>query len=428
MKFHLLPPRAQLVLIMHRIYNSGMTTLSGGNLSIRDQNGDIWITPAAVDKGKLVPSDIVCVKADGTMVGSHPPSSEYPFHRKIYEQRPDLNAILHAHSPALVSFSIVRQVPDTCIIPQAQRVCGAVGYAPYALPGSEELGTKIAATFAKGYRVVLLENHGIATAGSDLLSAFQRLETLDFCARTLLQARRLGDVQTLTAEQLAPFDHTEHLFPEYTPLQHSTHERELREQIVEFVHRACDRYLMISTEGVVSARVCEDSFLITPTHEDRRSLQVEDIVLIQQGMREQGKIPSRAVGLHAVIYAHHPEIHCIMTAQSPSTTAYAITHHNLDTKTIPESYILLRDMPMIPYGTQYSSPHQIANTISSKHPVVMIQNDCILTVGKSVLQAFDRLEVAEFSAKSLLDSLPLGPIQTMGQESIQELNDAFFLG
>lgn len=109
-------------------------------------------------------------------------------------QRPDLRAIVHAHAPALVSFSIVRETPKTNIIPQAQRVCGLVGYAPYALPGSEALGTSIANTFAQGYNVVLLENHGIATGGPNLLTAFHRLETLDFCGRTQLKALGLGKI------------------------------------------------------------------------------------------------------------------------------------------------------------------------------------------------------------------------------------------
>ena len=124
--------------------------------------------------------------------GGHPPSSEYPFHRAIYERRPDIRAVLHAHPAALVAFSLVRQIPDTSIIPQARAVCGAVGYAPYAIPGSEELGRNLAEAFAKGFDTVLLENHGVATGGHDLLEAFQRFETLDFCARTLINASALG--------------------------------------------------------------------------------------------------------------------------------------------------------------------------------------------------------------------------------------------
>jgi len=84
----LMHPAEQLTLIISRIYRSGMTTTSGGNLSIMDDNGDIWITPAGIDKGSLTPADIMCVKADGTIVGRHRPSSEYPFHRALYSMRP----------------------------------------------------------------------------------------------------------------------------------------------------------------------------------------------------------------------------------------------------------------------------------------------------------------------------------------------------
>ena len=61
-------PAQQIALIIGRIYRRKMTTTSGGNLSIMDDNGDMWITPAGIDKGSLTPADIMCVKADGTIV------------------------------------------------------------------------------------------------------------------------------------------------------------------------------------------------------------------------------------------------------------------------------------------------------------------------------------------------------------------------
>lgn len=427
MRFHLLHPREQIVTIMHRIYNSGMTTLSGGNLSIREDNGDIWITPAGVDKGKLTAKDIMLIRADGTVEGAHRPSSELPFHRAIYAQRPDLRAIVHAHPPALVSFSIIRRVPATSIIPQARYVCGAVGYAPYALPGSEQLGENIAATFAQGYDCVLLENHGAATAGGDLLTAFQRLETLDFCARTLLRAEKLGSVTTLSEEQLALF-HAEHEpLPEFTPVTHSSRERDLRQQLVDIVQRACDRQLMISTEGVASARVGHNCFVITPTAIDRRGFQIEDLVLIEDGKREAGKTPSRSVHMHAAIYKQHPGIHCILTAQSPAATAYTTTAARFDTRSIPESYILLRDVPLVPYGEHFKHPERIAELVSLRSPVLLIQNDCVLTVGRTVLEAFDRLEVAEFSAQALIDAASIGVFAPIDAEGIRDLEVAFAL-
>ncbi|RTQ73702.1 class II aldolase/adducin family protein, partial [Listeria monocytogenes] len=83
MRFDLLHPADQLVMIMQRIYAYGMTTTSGGNLSIRDENDDIWITPSGVDKGALTREDIIQVKPDGTLIGQHKPSVELPFHSEI---------------------------------------------------------------------------------------------------------------------------------------------------------------------------------------------------------------------------------------------------------------------------------------------------------------------------------------------------------
>jgi len=427
MKFHLLHPRDQLVAIMNRIYHSGMTTLSGGNLSIREENGDLWITPSGGDKGNLTPNDIVLVQADGTVVGAHQPSSELPFHRAIYAQRPDLRAVAHAHSPALVSFSIARQIPDTSIIPQAQEICGVVGYAPYALPGTDQLGDTIAATFGQGHNLTLLENHGVAAGGPDLLTAFHRLETLDFCARTLLHAQRLAPISTLSDEQLQLLGSESNALPEFIPDTHSSRERELRRQVVETVRRAVSRYLMMSTEGVVSARVDDRSFLITPTGMDRVSLELEDIVLIQDGRREAGKMPSRSVCMHIAIYDTHPDIACVITAQPPCATAYAIGSQPLDTRTIPESYIMLRDIPVFPYGAQFRDPQRVADAIAIDRPVLLLRNDAILTVGQSVLQAFDRLEVAEFSAKSLIDAQALGEFSPLGKQEIAEIDKKFQL-
>ncbi len=427
MNFQLLHPRDQLVAIMNRIYHNGMTTLSGGNLSVRDDNGDIWITPSGIDKGKLTAKDMMCVKPDGTIEGPHKPSSEFPFHRAIYKLRPDLNAIVHAHPPALVSFSIVREVPDTRIIPQANRVCGPVGYAPYALPGSEKLGENIATTFAEGYNIIILENHGMAAGGATLLDAFHRLETLDFCARTLIRAKALGTVKTLSEPALNLFDHRHNQLPEYVPTSHSSRERELRQQLVDITARACDRHLMISTEGVVSARLDADSFLITPTGHDRRTLAIEDLVLVRNGVREAGKLPSCSVRLHQAIYLQHPDINCIMTAQSPNATAYAITAANFDSRTIPESFILLRDIPLIPFKTLYTQPETVAETISLHTPVVLVENDCLLVVGTTVLNAFDRLEVAEFSARSLIETAVLGTLVPINDDNIHDLEKAFGL-
>ncbi len=199
----LVHPRDAIMRTMERVYRYRMTTTSGGNISIRDEDGTVWITPARVDKGRLTRDDIVSVRPDGTTDGRHPPSSEFPFHRAIYEARPELRGIVHAHPVALVAFSICGRVPDTRLLPTARRVCGEVGFAPYALPGSQALGRNIAVTFARGTDCVVLENHGVVTGGTSLREAFERFETLEFCAKTIIKAGPLGQVTYLDDAQAA---------------------------------------------------------------------------------------------------------------------------------------------------------------------------------------------------------------------------------
>ena len=123
-------PRDEIMQTMERIYRYRMTTTSGGNLSIREENGDVWITPARLDKGSLRREDIVCVHGDGTVTGQNRPSSELPFHQEIYRTRHDIRGIVHAHPVALVAFSLVHRIPDTRLFHQARLVCGEAGFAP----------------------------------------------------------------------------------------------------------------------------------------------------------------------------------------------------------------------------------------------------------------------------------------------------------
>ncbi|MCC5874837.1 MAG: class II aldolase/adducin family protein [Candidatus Sumerlaeia bacterium] len=428
MEYDLIHPRDMIPLLMDRVYKYGMTTTSGGNLSIKDEEGNIWISPSGVDKGSLQWEDIVCVKPDGTVKGRHKPSSELPFHQAIYEARPDLKGIVHAHPSALVSFSLVGKAPPIRIIPQAYYVCGSVGVAPYALPGSDQLGKNIAETFAKGYDAVVLENHGIVCGASDLLRAFHCFETLDFCARLAIKASMIGGSTELSDVQIDLFRKAgERTLPEFDLAGHTNKEKAMRRHICEITHRAYDQQLMTSTEGVVSVRLDEDSFLITPTGKDRRLLSVEDIVFISKGRREKGKHPSRSVGVHSRIYKDHPEINAIVSAQTPNITAFAVSEAPLQTRTIPESYILLRQVPIMEFGPQFIDPGKVSSMITPQTPVLLLKNDAVLTTGETLLQAFDRLEVAEFTAESLIDARLVGELRPIADHEIAELEEAFNL-
>ena len=419
-------PRDQITMVIGRIYRRGLTTTSGGNISILDDNGDIWVTPSAVDKGSLTAADIVCVKADGTVVGRHKPSSEFPFHQAIYRARPDLKAVIHAHPPALVAFSIVRQIPDTRIISQVKHVCGSIGYAPYRLPGSYDLGAVIAKEFAAGFSSVIMENHGTVVGGCNLSDCFQRFETQEYSARAILYARMVGEATYLSDDAIRDFDS---ILPEPLPeMPHPVYpsdEREIRNEICTIVRRACTQGLMISSYGTISRRWRGNDFLITPTDVPRWDLQPEDIVQIKDGMREPGKHPSRSTYLHAQIYWAHPQIHSIILTQSPYLMAFACSQASFNVRTIPESWIFLRDVRSVPFGDHAPGMTKVAGLLSKNSPALLIKNDCALVTGDKLLQTFDYLEVAEFSAKSLVMSSQLGPMEPINDEQVEALRQAF---
>jgi L-fuculose-phosphate aldolase len=410
---------------MERVYRYRMTTTSGGNLSIREDDGDIWITPARVDKGSLTRDDIVCVRPDGRVEGRHAPSSELPFHSAIYGARPDLRAIVHAHPVALVAFSICRRVPETRLLPTTRRVCGEVGFAPYALPGTEALGRNIAKAFGAGVSCVVLENHGVVTAGTSLQEAFERFETLEFCAKTVIKATLLGRVRYLaTEESERPRPHIDaaHLVRQGSI---SSWEKELRRQLCEFVRRSYRQRLMISTQGAFSARLEHDSFLITPHRVDRGMLEPRDIVIVRDGAAEVDKTPSSAAVNHAAVYAAQSDIHAIVTSYPVNATAFSVTAAELDSRTIPESYLYLREVVRAPYGAQFQDGRPIAELSSMCRPILILDNDGVQVCGTSVLDAFDRLEVLESTAEAMINSRPLGALVPMSSEAIGELTRAF---
>ncbi|MFI1773449.1 class II aldolase/adducin family protein [Thalassobellus citreus] len=418
-------PRDQITKIISRIYKRGMTTTSGGNISIIDDEGDIWVTPSAVDKGSLRASDIICVKKDGTIIGKHKPSSEFPFHKAIYESRPDIKSVIHAHPPALVSFSIVRQIPNTNIISQAKHICGPIGYAKYELPGSEELGNVIGEEFKKGYKAIIMENHGTVLGGSDLTDAFERFETLEFCASTILYGSQIGKPNYLTDKQIDAFEAQTHTkIPEMDTTLHPSDEVEKRLEICKIVQRSCQQGLMISSYGTVSMRWKDNDFLITPTDASRWEMGMEDIVQIKDGKREKGKKPSRATWIHQEIYKRNPNVNSIIMTQSPYLMAFGVTKSYLNVRTIPESWIFLQDIPSISYGNHFKT-NADSKITENCTTALIIENDSVIITGDKLLQTFDYLEVAEFSAKSIVLGTSLGEMVPINDDQVEELRKKF---
>lgn len=428
MKFDLLHPADQLVLMMDRIYQGGMTTTSGGNLSILDENGDIWITPSGIDKGTLTRVDMCRVEPDGTVSGPHKPSVELPIHALIYRKRPDIHAILHAHPPALVAFSVARVLPQINIVSNARNILGTVAMAEYAVPGSETLGDNISKRFEEGFNIMIMENHGVVIGAESMFDAFKKFETLESTAQIEIYARKLGTPKPLREADIALSATREHVtMNEFMPVSHSSEECAARRDMINLIHRSYRQRLFGSTQGNYSVRLSNGSFLITPYGVDRAYIDESDLVLIKKDMKEFGKTPSRAVKLHQLIYEKHPEVNSVLGANPPHAMAFAVTDAPFDPRTIPESYIILRETQKISYSALFLESETVANLFSAKTPVLICENNQILATGTSLLNAFDRLEVMEATAHSIISALDISELVHISDDEVKDIDKAFNL-
>ena len=147
---------------MNRLYRQGLTTTSGGNISLRIRGGLVLITPSATDKGCMTAEQIAVIGADGT---NHTPrlkpSIETSMHLKIYRKHAHVQAIVHAHPPTASAFAAARQPVNTRLIAESYAITGTPVLAPYALMGSKELAAIVADHISTDTTCILMENHGI---------------------------------------------------------------------------------------------------------------------------------------------------------------------------------------------------------------------------------------------------------------------------
>ena len=197
--------------------------------------------------------------------------------------------------------------------------------------------------------------------------------------------------------------------------------------MITLIHRSYRMGLFTATHGTYSVRLSDDSFLITPFGQDRAYLEEDDLVRVKGGMKELGKTPSRAVYLHDQIYRNNPEIRAVLQAHPVNAMAFAVTDAEFDARTIPESYILLRDIQKMPYRELYEDPAKASRVFSPANPAIMVEDDCVIVTGDSLLKAFDRLEVLEVTAHSIIDSAALGQIVHITDEEVEDLKKAFHL-
>ena len=194
--------RREVVAVCRRLYERGLIAGPDGNVSVRLASGRLLVTPSGMSKGELTESDLIIIEPDGRHVAGRPrASSEVRIHLRIYERRPDVRAVVHAHPPVATGFAVAGEDFMAPVLPEVILQMGGVPLVPYCTPGSSDLAHAFD-PYLPHHDAFLMANHGATTVGATLTAAHQRMESLEHAARILLSARQLGRVTPLTGEHV----------------------------------------------------------------------------------------------------------------------------------------------------------------------------------------------------------------------------------
>ena len=184
--------RKEVARFMRRLYKHGLTTTSGGNISLRLSDELILITPSATDKGRMKWKEVGIVSILGENITPHlKPSIETAMHLAIYKKKKEVTAIVHAHPVFASLFTAIRAKINTNLTAEARAILGVPLFVKYAVMGSVALAEVAAENILKS-DILLLENHGILTTGSNLLQAFDKIEVLENAAKMTLMSEMTG--------------------------------------------------------------------------------------------------------------------------------------------------------------------------------------------------------------------------------------------
>ena len=187
-----------------RIYNRGMVAANDGNISVKLNDHEFLCTPTGVSKGFMTPEYICKVDENGQVIQANKgfkPSSEIKMHMRVYKERPDVNAVVHAHPPTATAFTVANVPLDKYILPEAVLVLGAVPTCDYGTPSTNEIPDSLE-PYLQNNDAFLLKNHGALTVGNTLTKAFFVMEEVEFFAKISFMARQLGGEDEIPCDEL----------------------------------------------------------------------------------------------------------------------------------------------------------------------------------------------------------------------------------
>ena len=194
--------RGDIVEVGRRMYARGYTASNDGNISVRLGADRLLMTPKSVCKGFMTPEMMCITDLEGKKIqGERDPSSEMLMHLEVYRQRPDVQAVVHAHPPTATGFAVAGIPLDRAVLAEVLTTLGSIPIAEYATPSTRELPEAVR-KYIKAHDGMLLANHGALTVGGDLYAAYYKMETIEHFAHISLVARMLGRENLLSREEV----------------------------------------------------------------------------------------------------------------------------------------------------------------------------------------------------------------------------------
>ena len=186
----------------HKLWLKGFVAANDGNISVKINDHEYYCTPTGVSKGSLTPDMIIKVDENGKKLeGKLNPSSEIKMHMRVYQKRPDVTAVVHAHPPVATAFTVADIDLDQYILPEAVLTIGNVPTCDYGTPSTMEIPDSLD-PYLQQHDAFLLRNHGALTVGCNLNKAFFVMEEVEFNAVICKHAMDLGAVHEISNDQL----------------------------------------------------------------------------------------------------------------------------------------------------------------------------------------------------------------------------------
>src|ERR1044071_452820 len=193
--------RREIIRVGQLMYERSYVVSSDGNVSVRLDDGRIVATPTQVCKGRMSEEMLAVTDLEGKALNDRRASSELAMHLLIYNERPDIKAVCHAHPPHGTAFAVAGLAIDQPILSEVILTLGCVPLTDYGTPSTDEL-TEAMRPFVKNHNALLMANHGAVAYGEDLWQAFDRLETLEHTAKIAILARALGGANDLPKDAI----------------------------------------------------------------------------------------------------------------------------------------------------------------------------------------------------------------------------------